>query len=102
MRITKPLIGTAAGAAVLGATLALGLSMASASASSTTASTAAAQRSSTATSAKSAAAGRPWPVAEGILGTWAHAGRQVYAYVRVRQVPGQQRARSELMAPGSY
>ena len=31
MRITKPLIGTAAGAAVLGATLALGLSMASAS-----------------------------------------------------------------------
>ncbi len=52
MRITKPLIGTAAGAAVLGATLALGLSMASAS----TSSTAAAHRSSAATSAKPAAA----------------------------------------------
>ncbi len=35
MRITKPLIGTAAGAAALGATLAFGLTMASASTSST-------------------------------------------------------------------
>ena len=56
MRITKPLIGTAAGAAVLGATMALGLSMASAS----TSSTGAAHRSSAATSA-TPAAGSPSP-----------------------------------------
>jgi hypothetical protein len=37
VRISKPLIGTAAGAAVLGATMALGLSMASASTSATSA-----------------------------------------------------------------
>ena len=59
MRITKPLIGTAAGAAVLGATLALGLSMASASTSSTTA----AHSSSTATSAAVPAAASPPPKA---------------------------------------
>ena len=58
MRITKPLIGTAAGAAVLGATMALGLSMASAS----TSSTGAAHRSSAATSA-TPAAGSPSPSA---------------------------------------
>ena len=54
MRITKPLIGTAAGAAVLGASLALGLSVASASTSSAAASTAG-HSSSAATSAKPAA-----------------------------------------------
>jgi hypothetical protein len=55
VRITKPLIGTAVGSAVLGASLALGVSMASAS----TSSAAASHKSPAATSATPAASPAP-------------------------------------------
>ncbi len=61
MRITRPLIGTAAGAGVLGASLALGLTMASAS---TSAHTPAARSHLSATSSPAAS-----PPAAGRTGT---------------------------------
>ena len=97
MRITKPLIGTAAGAAVLGATLALGLSMASAS----TSSTAAAHRRPPRPQPRRRSVGSP-VATEVTTAPGRHAGPQVHAHVRVRQVPGQRRARIELMAPDSH